>query len=124
MNYYWHVSKLAKIENARFLHTAMSALSASTYSWGGDSGLLGGGGEDGSLAFGVLLGSGLGAGSKKRWSPVLTGLFIFAAIASSSLEGADDKEELSESAIMFVVSRFMWMERMDGTLSVTEVRLN
>lgn len=54
------------------------------------------------LAFEVLVGLGFGAGSKKRWRPTFA--FIFAAIASSSLEGADDSAELSESAIAFVVS--------------------
>lgn len=57
------------------------------------------------------MGSGLGAGSKKRWSPVLGGLFIFATMASSSLEGADESEELSESAILFAVSRFTLVGR-------------
>jgi hypothetical protein len=84
----------------------MSALSASTYSCGGESGRLGGGGEEFSLGFGVLVGSGLGAELKKRWSPVLAGLFIFASMASSSLEGADESDELSESAIAFAGSRF------------------
>ena len=51
------------------------------------------------------MGSGLVAGPKKRWSPVLTGLFIFASMASSSVEGADESEELSESAMLFAVSR-------------------
>lgn len=51
------------------------------------------------------MGSGFGAGSKKRWSPVFTGLFIFAAMASSSLEGADESEEVSESAILLAASR-------------------
>jgi hypothetical protein len=83
----------------------MFGLSASTYSWGGDSARFGGGGEDDSFALAVLVGSGLGAGSKKRWSPVFTGLFIFAAMASSSLEGADESEELSESVIFVAASR-------------------
>lgn len=39
------------------------------------------------------------------------GLFIFATIASSSLEGADESEELSEAAILFTVSRFTWVKK-------------
>lgn len=45
--------------------TAMSALSASTYSCGGDVGLFGKGGEEG-----ALIASGLGAGLKYLFRPV------------------------------------------------------
>ncbi len=68
----------------------MSALSASTYSCGGDAGLFGKGGEDGSFVV-----SGLGAGLKYLLSPV--GLGITITSASSSLEGGEDSEELSET---------------------------
>jgi hypothetical protein len=45
--------------------TAMSALSASIYSCGGDAGLFGRGGEEG-----ALIASGFGAGLKYLFSPV------------------------------------------------------
>ena len=45
--------------------TAMSALSANTYSCGGDAGLFGKGGEEG-----VLIASDFGAGLKYLFSPV------------------------------------------------------
>jgi hypothetical protein len=67
------------------------------------------------------VGSGFGAGSKKRWRPIFA--FILTAIASSSLEGADDSAELSESAIAFVVSRVMWVGRKDGDVECHKVRI-
>jgi cytochrome c biogenesis protein CcdA len=72
--------------------TAMSALSASTYSCGGDAGLFGKGGEEG-----ALIASGFGAGLKYLFSPV--GLDIMLASTSSSLEGGEEREELSERDI-------------------------
>ena len=72
--------------------TAMSALSASTYSCGGDAGLFGKGGEEG-----ALITSGLGAGLKYLSSPV--GCGMMSTSTSSSLEGGDEREELSERDI-------------------------
>ena len=72
--------------------TAISALSASTYSCGGDAGLFGKGGEEG-----ALIASGFGAGLKYLFSPV--GLGMMLASTSSSLEGGEEREELSERDI-------------------------
>jgi hypothetical protein len=79
-----------------FVLTAMSALSARTYSWGGEAGRLGSGGETGSL-----VGSAFGAGLKYLSRPV--GLFTTSDRSSSSLAGGDDSEELSETDIAALV---------------------
>ena len=73
--------------------TAMSALSANTYSCGGDVGLLGMGGEDG-----ALIASDFGAGLKYLFSPVGWGMML--TFASLSLEGGEESEELSETDIV------------------------
>lgn len=65
----------------------MSALSASTYSWGGEAGRLGGGGDEG--IFGVPLGAGL----KYRSKPEAGVTFL--ATSSSSVAGGDESSELS-----------------------------
>ena len=72
--------------------TAISALSASTYSCGGDAGLFGKGGEEGALVI-----SGFGAGLKYLFSPV--GWGMMSASTSSSLVGGEEREELSERDI-------------------------
>ena len=73
--------------------TAMSALSANTYSCGGDAGLFGRGGEEGSFVV-----SGFGVGLKYLLRPLGLGTTITSA--SSSLEGGEDSEELSERDII------------------------
>jgi hypothetical protein len=73
----------------------MSGLSASTYSWGGEAGLLGGGGDEGTfwVAFGGPFAVPFGAGLKYRARPVGGGrLWV---TASSSVVGGDDSSELS-----------------------------
>lgn len=51
------MAKLAEQLSDKMARTAISPLSASVYSWGGEGALLGGGGEDGT--FGAHLGAGL-----------------------------------------------------------------
>ena len=73
----------------------MSSLSARTYSCGGDGSLFGKGGE----ALSLEVATGFGAGLKYRFRPVGFDAMIF-TISSSSLEGAEDSEELSEADMM------------------------
>ena len=73
----------------------MSSLSSSTYSWGGDAGLLGRGGDEGGLDVVVF-----GAGLNHFLRPTLLSTAL--ATTSSSVEGGEDSAEESESDILVV----------------------
>lgn len=81
------ISKIGSSQNEDRQPTAISALSASTYSCGGEAGRLGGGGDEGT--FGVPFGAGLKYRSKPE------GFVVFCTSASSSVVGGDDSSELS-----------------------------
>jgi hypothetical protein len=66
------------------IHTAMSGLSANTYSWGGDASLLGRGGD--SI---LVAGAGLGALEKNLRIPS----FLDNWRSSSSSDGTDERSE-------------------------------